>query len=115
MITMEQVETRRTGGPSRAGRPAVRVPAARPVVRDRRGPARSVSVPVQVRGTAACGSPVRRAASAPQGVLRRAVAGLGLLVASAAAVVGLGLLADVAEVSAASAPAGAPVPAVAQP
>ncbi|WP_165922150.1 hypothetical protein [Pseudonocardia endophytica] len=47
------------------------------------------------------------------GLLRRVTAGVGLVVASAAAVFGLGLLADVA--SASSAPAGAPVSSVAHP
>jgi hypothetical protein len=66
-----------------------------------------------------CPSPVVPPRAVPAGrgsvtgVLRRATAGIGLVVASAAAVFGLGLLADASGGTAASAP-GAPVPAVAQ-
>lgn len=116
MITMEQVGARHVDGPSRGAVPARRLPARRPVRRDRRGPARPVAL--RVRPTAVCPSPVvpvRAGTSRPSGVVRRVTAGIGLAVASAAAVVGLGLLSDAAAASHGPAPAGSPVPVVAQP
>lgn len=107
---MQQVGARHVEVPARGDVPAGRVPGRRPVTRDRRGPARPVAL--RVRGGAQCPSPVARTVSPPRpGVLRRVTAGLGLVVASAATVFGLGLLADVAD---ASVPAGAPVSAAAQ-
>lgn len=119
MVTIEQVGARRTSDAAGDRRPVERRPVgrgpvvrpgARPVARDHRGPARPV--PVRVRGGALCPAPVvAPAVSTPQALLRRVTAGVGLLVASAAAVVGLGLLSDIAAASAAPAPA----PVVVQP
>ncbi|TCK25258.1 hypothetical protein EV378_1061 [Pseudonocardia endophytica] len=113
MITMERAGARHVEVPSRKDLSVRRVPQRRPVTRDRRGPARPASV--RVRGGAMCPSPVvpPQPAEHVAGLLRRVTAGVGLVVASAAAVFGLGLLADVA--SASSAPAGAPVSSVAHP
>lgn len=116
MITIEQVGARHVEVPARGHVPAARVPGRRPVTRDRRGPARPAAV--RVRGGALCPSPVARPRATPASrpsttfLLRRVTAGIGLAVASAAAVFGLGLLADVAGASAA--PAAPPVPVVAQ-
>lgn len=116
---MEQVGARHVDGPSRGDGPAGRVPVRRPVTRDRRGPARPVAV--RARGGAMCPSPVvpPRVVPAPQGpasgIVRRVTAGIGLVVATAAAVFGLGVLSDIAGAAVASAPAGAPVSSAAQP
>lgn len=102
MSSMVTVEAGRPAGSSGARPPAGRVPAARPVVRDRRGPARPVSV--AARGAVLCPSPVAGSRTVRTGLLRRVTAGVGLALASAVAVVGLGLLSDVSAATVSPAP-----------